>query len=210
MYVNVSYDNVNKNEFEPFFRRAYFEGNIIPKNKKGMHKWIIDNRVPLSESVNIKKASNFFIRILQKTGIRQIAAQGVAASPLAGSIISLSPFPVSLGIIRSSSKGYGKNKRIEGTLKSSMPVLMIDDLMNGGTSASNSISVLRKEGFSNISLATLMWYDWGKGKAKLGINQGNLQYYYGMRISKVGSNHTSNKNKIALSRSRKNIRQNRR
>ena len=194
MYVSVSYDNVNKKDFEPFFEKAYYEGDVIPKNKKGMHKWIIDNRVPLSESVNIKKASNFFISILRQTGIRQIAAQGVAAVPLAGSILSLSPIDINMGIIRDVSKGYGKNKKIEGTIESSMPVLLIDDLMNGGNSAIRSIAALKREGFSTIVFATLMWFDWGRGKKRLGINQAKLPYYYGMRISKIGRP-SSNQNK---------------
>tara|TARA_Y100000296_G_C5101814_1_gene220377 strand:- start:24 stop:596 length:573 start_codon:yes stop_codon:yes gene_type:complete len=187
MYVKFYYDNVKKEIFEPFTNRAYYEGNIIPKNKKGMHKWIIDNRIPLSESVNIKKASNFFISILQKTGIKQIAVMGVAAAPLGGSIISLSPFPVSLGVIRNQSKGYGKNKRIEGSIRPNMPVLIVDDLLNGGTSALNALHALRAEKFSNISLATLMWYDWGKGKNRLGILQRQLPYYYGIRVSKTSN-----------------------
>tara|TARA_Y100000310_G_C20521372_1_gene733841 strand:+ start:358 stop:1005 length:648 start_codon:yes stop_codon:yes gene_type:complete len=187
MYVSVSYDNVSEQAFEPFFKRAYYEGDVIPKNRKGMHKWIMDNRVPLSESENIRKASNFFISILERTDIRQIASQGLAAAPLAGSIASLSPFPINVGIIRDESKGYGKNKKIEGTIKPHMPVLIVDDLMNGGNSARNSLNALKEEGFSDISLATLMWFDWGKGKARLGIDKGKLPYYYGMRISKTGS-----------------------
>ena len=187
MYVNFYYDNVKKEVFEPFAMRAYYEGDIIPKNKKGMHKWIIDNRVPLSESVNIKKASKYFIEVLKFTGIRQIVAQGVAAMPLIGGIASLSPFDINSGIIRKESKGYGKNKRIEGTVKPNKPVLLIDDLINGGNSAMDSIEALRESGFSNISFSSLMWYDWGKGKDRLGILQGQLPYYYGIRVSKTSN-----------------------
>jgi len=185
MYVSASYDNVSEEVFEPFFKRAYYEGNVIPKSRKGTHKWIMDNRVPLSESVNIKKASNFFIDILKQTGIRQIAAQGLAAVPLLGSIASLSPFDINAGVIRDKSKGYGRNKRIEGTIEPHMPVLLVDDLMNGGNSALNSLKALRENKFSNISFATLMWFDWGKGKMRLGIGEGRLPYYYAMRISKT-------------------------
>jgi len=185
MYVIVSYDNVSEEVFEPFFKRAYYEGNVIPKSRKGKHRWMIDNRVPLSESVNIKTASSFFIDILKQTGIRQIAAQGLAAVPLIGSIASLSPFDINGGVIRDVSKGYGKNKRIEGTIEPDRPVLLVDDLMNGGTSAMNSLKALRGEGFSNISFATLMWFSWGKGKDKLGIRDGRLPYYYAMKITKT-------------------------
>ena len=185
MYVKFYYDNVEKEIFEPFAKRAYYEGDIIPKNKKGMHKWIIDNRVPLSESVNIKKASEYFIRILKMTGIRQIAAQGAAAMPLIGGIASLSPFDINSGIIRNESKGYGKNRRIEGTIEPNKPVLLIDDLINGGNSAMDSLEALRGSGFSNISFSTLMCYDWGRGKDRLGILQGQLPYYYAIRVKKT-------------------------
>tara|TARA_R100000008_G_scaffold70483_1_gene48101 strand:- start:516 stop:1076 length:561 start_codon:yes stop_codon:yes gene_type:complete len=185
MYVNFYYDNVKKEIFEPFTKKAYYEGNIIPKNKKGMHKWIIDNRVPLSESENLKKANEYFIKILKMTGIRQIAAQGAAAMPLIGGILSSSPFDINAGIIRKESKGYGKNKRIEGTAKPNEPILLIDDLINGGNSAMDSIEALRESGFSNISLCTLMWYSWGKGKDRLGILEGQLPYYYAIRVSKT-------------------------
>lgn len=185
MYVKFYYDNVEKEIFEPFAKRAYYEGNIIPKNKKGMHKWIIDNRVPLSESVNIKKASKYFISILKMTGIRQIAAQGAAAMPLVGGIASLSPFDINSGIIRNESKGYGRNRRIEGTIEPNKPVLLIDDLMNGGNSAMDSLEALRGSGFSNISFSTLMCYDWGKGRDRLGILQGQLPYYYAITVKKT-------------------------
>ena len=157
MYVKFYYDNVEKEIFEPFAKRAYYEGDIIPKSKKGMHKWIIDNRVPLSESVNIKKASKYFINILKMTGIRQIAAQGAAAMPLVGGIASLSPFDINL----------------------------IDDLINGGNSAMDSLEALRGSGFSNISFSTLMCYDWGKGRDRLGILQGQLPYYYAIKVKKT-------------------------
>jgi len=185
MYVKFYYDNVEKEIFEPFAMRAYYEGDIIPKNKKGMHKWIIDNRVPLSESENLKKANEYFIRVLKMTGIRQIVAQGAAAMPLIGGILSSSPFNVNAGIIRKESKGYGKNKRIEGTIEPNKPVLLIDDLINGGTSAMDSLEALRESGFSNVSFSTLMCYDWGKGKDRLGILQGQLPYYYGIKVKKL-------------------------
>ena len=119
------------------------------------------------------------------TGIRQIAAQGAAAMPLVGGIASLSPFDINSRIIRKESKGYGRNRRIEGTIEPNKPVLLIDDLINGGNSAMDSLEALRGSGFSNISLCTLMWYSWGKGKDRLGILEGQLPYYYAIRVSKT-------------------------
>ena len=164
MFINANYDNVSREEFEPFFKRAYREGSFLHAHKKSSGKWI---------------------NILNKTKIRQIAARGVGGIPLIGSIAAMAPYDINTGVIRDKPKGYGANKSIEGSIESNKSTLLIDDVLNGGISARKSIEVLKKNGFSNIVFATLMIFEWGKGRSRLGIDKNELLYFYGIRISKM-------------------------
>jgi len=187
MIINVNYDNVNKEDFEPFMNRCYFENVYIKIGKKqNKPKFIIDNRVPLSESHFLKKASAFFVDLLIKTNTTQIATYGMGAATLLGSISVMTPFPICTGIIRKRKKGSGRDRRIEGSLDDLKPVMIIDDLMNSGRSVKVGISALKDYGFSEkkISIAVLMYFDWGKRNENLKIGKGKMPFHYAMRLSR--------------------------
>tara|TARA_Y100000310_G_C20658464_1_gene803304 strand:+ start:98 stop:754 length:657 start_codon:yes stop_codon:yes gene_type:complete len=188
MKIKVSYDGdgVDKEDFEPFIKRAYFENVYIKTSKKKPPAWIMDNRVPLSESELLKTASGFFIDLLIKTNIDQIATYGVGATTLLGSISVMAPFPIRTGIIRKEKKGSGRDRKVEGSLDDLKPILVIDDLINSGRSVSRAIGALKDYGFSEkkISIAALMFFDWGNKEKRLNIGKKGIPFYYAMKISR--------------------------
>jgi orotate phosphoribosyltransferase len=187
MKIKVSYDSVDKEDFEPFIKRAYFENVYIKTSRKKPPAWIMDNRVPLSESELLKTASGFFIDLLIKTNIDQIATYGVGATTLLGSISAMAPFPTRTGIIRKEKKGKGRDRKVEGSLDDLKPILVIDDLVNSGGSVSRAIGALKDYGFSEkkISIAVLMFFDWGNKEKKLNIGKKGIPFYYAMKISRI-------------------------
>ncbi|MCS7188640.1 MAG: phosphoribosyltransferase family protein [Bacteroidia bacterium] len=63
-----------------------------------------------------------------------------------------------LGYIRSEPKAHGMGRQIEGLPKGIGPILLVEDLLSTGGSASRAIATLEKEGFPIAAVATLWSY----------------------------------------------------
>ncbi len=211
---NIGYDNVDKNDFEEFMRLSYQEGKekiVQPKSaiESGKpHKWVFDNRVPFSYTKHLRTACNFFIDILKDTGIRQIVTNGIAGSMLGGGITAYAPFDINLGVVRPR-KTRNLGRDLEGSVHPSASVLIIDDILNRGTASfKKPFEILQKYNFMSLSFASLMYYDWNKGKD---LVQEHMTCYYGMRISKSKhktkqkSTHTSHRQKHLMTGNRSGV-----
>ena len=138
-------------------------------DKNGNNRvWIMDCRKGLSDSKNLQIAADWFVSILDKNNIDQVVVRGYGASLLVGSILVTSYNTLRAGLIRDKSKGYDANVQIEGSLDNRKPVLLIDDILNSGTSSKIALSVLKDHGFKKISAAFLMKFSVGlKGEVEL-------------------------------------------
>jgi len=77
--------------------------------------------------------------------------------------------------IRSKSKGYGKNKLIEGNLDKGQKVLIIDDLVSTGGSCLEAVQAVRSEGGTVEDCMAIFTYQ--LTKSELNFKKANVNLY---------------------------------
>jgi orotate phosphoribosyltransferase len=105
---------------------------------------------------------------LKDRNINQIAGFGYGAFPVVCAVLgSTDDGSIRGGFIREKRKTHGRQRRIEGPIHPSHPVVLLDDILNSGQSAERAVYVLREEGFRVEGCMTLFNFTWGGGKARL-------------------------------------------
>ena len=105
----------------------------------------VDCRKIISFPKERKKLMQMALQILQnRTSFDVIAGGETAGIPFAAWISELTSLPMIY--IRKKSKGFGKNKRIEGDFKPNSNILLVEDLATDGGSKMSFVNSIRDAG----------------------------------------------------------------
>jgi len=105
-----------------------------------------DNRVLISYPEERKIIVDAFLNMIKERGLKPdyLAGTATAGIPWASFLAQESGLP--MVYVRPKPKEHGAGKQVEGMLKKSQNVLVIEDLVTTGGSAINTVKVLRNEG----------------------------------------------------------------
>jgi orotate phosphoribosyltransferase len=136
--------------------------------------WLLDTRVPMLDGEMFGEVGAVLAGRLRAKGERQVAGYGFGAFGIVSSVLSAdgadgSDAPPALkgGFIREERKGHGRNRLVEGPLRRDEPVVLVDDILNSGRSATRAVALLREEGFAVAGLMTLFSFTWSSGRTRL-------------------------------------------
>ena len=105
-----------------------------------------DNRLLLSYPKQRQKVRDAFIEIIRSNKLNFDIVGGTATAGIPHAAWLADALQKPMIYIRSKSKGYGKNKLIEGNLTNGQKVLIIDDLVSTGGSCCEAVQTVRSEG----------------------------------------------------------------
>jgi len=130
--------------------------------------WLLDTRIPMLEATIFNEVGRVLRSKLQDRDIVQIAGFGYGAFPVVCAVLGATDDgSIRGGFIREKRKTHGRQRRIEGPIHPSRPVVLLDDILNSGQSAERAVYVLREEGFRVEGCMTLFNFTWGGGRARL-------------------------------------------
>jgi orotate phosphoribosyltransferase len=133
--ILLSCDAVKLNVKNPFTYTSGLKGPIYT-----------DNRVLISYPEQRKIIVDAFKDMIKERGLKPdyLAGTSTAGIPWASFLAQETGLP--MVYVRPKPKEHGAGKQIEGMLKKSQNVLVIEDLVTTGGSAINTVKVLRNEG----------------------------------------------------------------
>lgn len=130
--------------------------------------WLLDTRIPMLEPSIFNEVGRVMFEKLRDRDIGQVAGFGYGAFPVVCAILgATSDGSIRGGFIREKRKTHGRQRRIEGPIRASRSVVLIDDILNSGQSAERAVYVLREEGFRVEGCMTLFNFTWGGGRSRL-------------------------------------------
>lgn len=138
---------------------AYFEKSQRPFVGRKQDIWALDMRVPLSRSEFLKPIALYMLDALDVAGVHQVAGRGFGAYGLVGAMAALGT-GITAAFVRDEPKTYGFGELIEGPLQADQPVALVDDLLNTGTSAVRTATLLRERGFRVDRIHVVFRYSW--------------------------------------------------
>ena len=101
-----------------------------------------DNRLALSYP-DVRR--DIVGKLADLIGDREVSIAGVATAGIAWGALVAEQKGLHYGYVRSSAKGHGMKKRVEGFLPTDRPVVVIEDLVSTGGSVLSAVDCLRQE-----------------------------------------------------------------
>lgn len=130
--------------------------------------WLLDTRMALLDGALFKDVGTIVAERLRARGIRQVAGYGFGSYAIICSTLSAPIMPpFNGGFIREHRKPHGRQRLVEGPLERDQPVVLLDDIINSGRSASTAINLLREDGFQVVGMMTLFNFTWSGGKSRI-------------------------------------------
>lgn len=130
--------------------------------------WLLDTRVPMLDGELFDEVGEVLAERLRQRDRQQVVGYGFGAYPLVCSVLSASESDrFKGGLIREERKGHGRRRLVEGPINSDRPVVMLDDIVNSGRSASQALTLLRRAGFTVDGLLTLFNFTWSSGQDRI-------------------------------------------
>jgi orotate phosphoribosyltransferase len=143
--------------------------------------WLLDTRVPMLDGEVFGEVGAVLAERMRTKGHRQVAGYGFGAFSIVCSVLNAEGPDVGGdgvpdgedtlafkgGFIRKERKGHGRQRLVEGPLRRDEPVVLVDDILNSGRSATRAVALLREEGFEVAGLMTLFSFTWSSGRTRL-------------------------------------------
>lgn len=130
--------------------------------------WLLDTRVPTLDGDLFTEVGRVLAERLRERDARQVVGYGFGAHPLVCSVLSRSEGDgFKGGLVREERKEHGRRRLVEGPIDADEPVVMIDDIINSGRSASEALTLLRSAGFTVEGLLTLFNFTWSSGQSRI-------------------------------------------
>ena len=136
--------------------------------------WLLDTRVPMLDGEMFGEVGAVLADRLRAKGERQVAGYGFGSFGIVSAVLSAEGAdgsgeapPFKGGFIRKERKGHGRSRLVEGPLRRDEPVVLMDDILNSGRSATRAVALLREEGFEVAGLMTLFSFTWSSGRTRL-------------------------------------------
>jgi orotate phosphoribosyltransferase len=139
--------------------------------------WLLDTRVPMLNGEMFAEVGAVLAERLRAKGRRQVAGYGFGAFSIVCSVLGADGADgadgtgavpaLKGGFIRKERKPHGRRRLVEGPLTRDEPVVLVDDILNSGRSATRAIALLEDEGFEVAGLMTLFSFTWSSGRTRL-------------------------------------------
>ena len=176
------YIGLKEKDFDSIFEGCIFTGQMKGRNDSSIN-WVCDTRYGLANSTNLQVAADFFVDILDTNEIDQVIVKGYGAYQLLGSVLVSSHQQITGAVIREERKSINRERLLEGNFDTNKPILLMDDIINSGSSSIDAIKILKSSGFKicDVHCGFLINFVWGAGFMKLnqqGVKNQNI--YYGM------------------------------
>ncbi len=130
--------------------------------------WLLDTRVPMLDGAVFNEVGQVLAQRLREKGVHQVAGYGFGAYALVCSVLSVDGEPpFKGGLIRDERKEHGRRRLIEGPITPDEPIVLLDDILNSGRSASKALRRLRREEFDVAGMMTIFNFTWSSGRSRL-------------------------------------------
>ncbi|MEX1055133.1 MAG: orotate phosphoribosyltransferase [Rhodothermales bacterium] len=130
--------------------------------------WLLDTRIPMLDSRMFKEVGRVLADRLRAKGVHQVAGYGFGAFSMVCSVLAAPGLPAFKGgFVREHRKPHGRRRLVEGPLNRAKPIVLLDDILNSGRSASRAISLLRNDGFETVGVMTLFNFTWSGGRSRI-------------------------------------------
>lgn len=130
--------------------------------------WLLDTRVPMLDGELFSEVGEVLADRLRKRSANQVVGYGFGAYPLVCSVLAAGQEDeFNGGLVREERKEHGRRRLVEGPIDTHEPVVMVDDIINSGRSASQALMLLRRAGFTVTGLLTLFNFTWSSGRDRI-------------------------------------------
>ncbi len=144
------------------------EDELITDPRGQPIRWLLDTRVPTLDGELFTEVGSVIAERLRERGARQVVGYGFGAHPLVCSVLAVSEGDeFKGGLIREERKEHGRRRLVEGPIDADQPVVMVDDIINSGRSASEALRLVRSAGFAVDGLLTLFNFTWSNGQDRI-------------------------------------------
>jgi AMMECR1 domain-containing protein/orotate phosphoribosyltransferase len=124
-------------------------------------RWMLDSLSVTLNPRGAELAGRCILELLKRFDGRQIATYGLTAIPILQSCILQSGGRYRGLLVRKERKKHGSLKLIEGVIDPSEPIILVDDSISSGTSATEACEHLEEAGLrveGSVSLVRFGWY----------------------------------------------------
>ena len=130
--------------------------------------WLLDTRIPMLDSDLFEEVGQVLADRLRERELSQVVGYGFGAYPLVCSVLSAADGePFNGGLVRDERKEHGRRRLVEGPIDRDEPVVLLDDIINSGRSASQALGLLRRAGLDVVGLLTLFNFTWSSGQSRI-------------------------------------------
>lgn len=130
--------------------------------------WLLDTRIPMLDGEMFNEVGSVLAERLREKGMRQVAGYGFGAFSLVCAVLAAPGEPsFKGGFVREQHKPHGRRRLVEGPVDPDRPIVLLDDILNSGRSATHALSLLRGEGFDVAGLMTLFSFTWSSGRDRV-------------------------------------------
>lgn len=130
--------------------------------------WLLDTRMPMLDGGMATEVGRVLSSRLRGKGLHQVVGQGFGAFAIVSAVVTAEGQPrFRGGFVREQRKPHGRRRLVEGPLDRNEPVVLLDDILNSGRTASRTIALLRSDGFRVVGLMTLFNFTWSSGRARI-------------------------------------------
>jgi len=132
-----------------------------------------DNRILISFPQERKKITNALIEKIKEANLKPDFLAGTATAGIPWTAFLAEKLNLPMVFVRGEAKKHGTKKRIEGKLKASSKVLIIEDLISTGGSSISTSKAIVEEGKSEVlGIAAIM--SWELPLAKKNFQEHNI------------------------------------
>lgn len=130
--------------------------------------WLLDTRMPMLDGEIFAEVGQVLADRLRAKGIEQVAGYGFGSFAMICSVMAarVDP-PFNGGFIRENRKPHGRRRLVEGPIDRDKPLVLLDDIINSGRSATTALNLLKGDGFNVVGMMTLFNFTWSGGRARL-------------------------------------------
>jgi len=130
--------------------------------------WLLDTRIPMLDDELFTEVGEVLADRLRERDLDQVVGYGFGAYPLVCSVLSGSDGDAFAGgLVRDERKEHGRRRLVEGPIDPDRPVVLLDDIINSGRSASRALHLLRRAGLEVAGLLTLFNFTWSSGQSRI-------------------------------------------
>jgi orotate phosphoribosyltransferase len=134
-----------------------------------------DNRLILGHVDFRDQVINAFIEVIKKNSLKFDLLGGIATAGIPHAAFIADRMKLPMVYVRPKAKEHGKKNQVEGDFLAHQSVLMVEDLVNQGSSLADALSGVKSAGL--VTHACLCIVDYQMAEAKKRLNELSLELY---------------------------------